>query len=540
MAWLKIIAAVAFVLLIMGAAGVVFVLPSMLEDSRDRTTAAKISPAPSQNAPPAAIEPPGQTARPVERLPARTERAAEPVSPVAPAPDLPTPDIPTKKPSAAIPSFPETTRAEGPATSEVAALPETTAENPAKSESERLLDQGLRLQARLENDGVRVWGAERLVTSYPDALGALEDANSAFDRKAYVEAAARFRTSIAALRRLDASRPERLQRALKSGQAALQQLDPAAAKRQFETALAIDPGHGQAKQGLSRAKNLRRVAELTEAGTALVARHQLESGRQAFEQAVAIDPEFAPARAGLTRVEGIITERDFRRSVSTALAALDRRDFGQADRALAAVRRLRPEAPEIKDIQLRLSNLRRTVALQDLRRRARRHEAKEDWEQAVAAYDNALKIDATTGFAIRGKENAEKRLRLHRMIDFYLSRPDRLQSARPRIHARKVLETANAIAQPGPVLSRKRDRLRGLISTAETPVAVILRSDGNTQVVINRVGRFGSFAERRLQLLPGSYAAVGSRPGYRDVRVKFRVPAGDGETIVVVRCEEPI
>ncbi len=72
------------------------------------------------------------------------------------------------------------------------------------------------------------------------------------------------------------------------------------------------------------------------------------------------------------------------------------------------------------------------------------------------------------------------------------------------------------------------------------PVFVTLRSDGNTQVTIHRVGRLGAFSERRLRLPPGSYSAVGNRRGYRDVRVVFRVPGTDGHSAIVVRCEEPI
>ena len=184
--------------------------------------------------------------------------------------------------------------------------------------------------------------------------------------------------------------------------------------------------------------------------------------------------------------------------------------------------------------------VRRTGALRGLRQEARRHAEGEDWEQALATYDAALEIDATASFAVQGKEVAEKFLDLHGKIDFYLAHPDRLQSPRPRAHAREVLDSASAVGRPGPILTDKRNRLRGLISTTAEPVFVTLRSDGNTQVTIHRVGRLGAFSERRLRLPPGSYTAVGNRRGYRDVRVVFRVPGTDGHSAIVVRCEDPI
>jgi len=40
--------------------------------------------------------------------------------------------------------------------------------------------------------------------------------------------------------------------------------------------------------------------------------------------------------------------------------------------------------------------------------------------------------------------------------------------------------------------------------------------------------------------LPGRYAVVGTRAGYRDVRREIEIPPGSVPDPVVVRCEEPI
>ena len=79
-----------------------------------------------------------------------------------------------------------------------------------------------------------------------------------------------------------------------------------------------------------------------------------------------------------------------------------------------------------------------------------------------------------------------------------------------------------------------------LIKTASTPAEVILRSDNETSVAIYRIGKFGSFLEKKVSLLPGSYTAVGSRPGFRDVRKDFKVQAGNNKIVIDIRCEEPI
>jgi hypothetical protein len=65
-------------------------------------------------------------------------------------------------------------------------------------------------------------------------------------------------------------------------------------------------------------------------------------------------------------------------------------------------------------------------------------------------------------------------------------------------------------------------------------------SDNQTAVSIYKVGKLGQFDHREVELRPGTYVAVGARPGYRDVRLEFRVAPEIDMQPVVVRCEEPI
>ncbi len=179
-------------------------------------------------------------------------------------------------------------------------------------------------------------------------------------------------------------------------------------------------------------------------------------------------------------------------------------------------------------------------ALGRIRQEATRHEEGERWEQALQAYERALRIDGNTSFALRGKARVANFVKLNQQVDYYLANPDRLQSPDPMAHARNVLEVANAISDVGANLRDKRDRLRKLIDGFNSPRSVILRSDEKTDITVYQVRRLGQFSEHRMMLRPGVYTAVGSRAGYRDVRVRFRVPSSDEETTVVIRCEEKI
>jgi hypothetical protein len=79
-----------------------------------------------------------------------------------------------------------------------------------------------------------------------------------------------------------------------------------------------------------------------------------------------------------------------------------------------------------------------------------------------------------------------------------------------------------------------------LLKRAATPLTVQLVSDNVTDVSIYKVGKLGSFDMRQLDLRPGTYVAVGSRPGFRDVRLEFRVAPEVALQPIVVRCEEAI
>jgi hypothetical protein len=125
-------------------------------------------------------------------------------------------------------------------------------------------------------------------------------------------------------------------------------------------------------------------------------------------------------------------------------------------------------------------------------------------------------------------------------VERYIDDPERLESAAPLANAGRLLEALKGLPDSGPVLDRKLAALARLIAQASTPVAVVLHSDEQTDVTLYKVGRFGRFSQRQLQLLPGRYTAVGARAGYRDVRVEFRVAPGVSAGPIMIRCEERI
>jgi len=414
--------------------------------------------------------------------------------------------------------------------------------DPDAAEAERLLSDALRRIARLEGEGVRQWGGDVVQgVSFPAAEEAMAKATALHDGKQHGEALPLFRQAIEILDRLSETKPERLRHALAAGRAALQALDAAVAQRHFEIAAALAPGDAPTAALLERARKLPQTLAAFRRGESAEAGGELERAREAYRETASLDPEFEAVRAPLRRVEAALTASEYRRAVSEALARLGEGNIRAAEAALERARRLNPQAPELADIRQRVQAAAQVASLERLRGQAAALERQEKWAEVVKAYDQALAVDRTAAFAANGRERAQRLTQLHAAIDTYLADPARLQSADPLAHARTLLAQAVAPEDEGPLLTGKRRQLTQLIATAQAPLPVLLRSDRNTDVVVQRVARLGSFETHRLELPPGRYVAVGSRPGYRDVRVSFEVsPAAKDQPPVTIQCTEPI
>jgi hypothetical protein len=106
--------------------------------------------------------------------------------------------------------------------------------------------------------------------------------------------------------------------------------------------------------------------------------------------------------------------------------------------------------------------------------------------------------------------------------------------------ATNLLLDLTRISPMGPRLEDQKNTLTRLLKRAATPLGVQLISDSLTDVAIFRVAKLGAFQSRELKLRPGVYVAVGSRAGYRDVRIEFRVAPEIEMKPIVVQCEEQI
>ena len=233
-----------------------------------------------------------------------------------------------------------------------------------------------------------------------------------------------------------------------------------------------------------------------------------------FRKALALDAEAPRAADGIARIEARFAADAFAGTMARGYSALAKADYASARSAFEAARRVRPNAPEIPQALRQIEQEQRTGVISAKLGVAQEHEGQERWADALKEYRAVVELDSTVAAAQEGIARVSPRAALNEQLDLYLTQPERLFSQPVRAAARDTLARASSIASPGPVLQKQVTTLKDWVARADVPVPVALQSDNLTRVTIYRVGELGTFAERSLDLVPGSYTLVGTRPGY--------------------------
>lgn len=406
----------------------------------------------------------------------------------------------------------------------------------ARAETDAVLGELLSKMETLEKRAVQRWGALR----FSQAQAVYAEGDAAYLARNYGGAIDKYRAAIEMLDPLLGEVDDVFEATFRDAQAALEAADAGEALRLFELAVAISPGNAAARSGLARARNLGTVLGLIDQGLLHEKNLDLDAALEAFERAVQLDPAWEPARESLERLRATVLQRDFDQRMTEGLAALGAGDYPSARAAFEAAQKLRPGSPEPADGLLQVDQGIRLDRISALEYEARQQVANEEWQAAVATFESILEIDGTLVFAQDGLERAQRMTALYQRVEDYIDEPDRLSAPATMRSATQLVVDITRMEEVGPRLGDLRDELSRLLKRAATPLAVQLVSDNMTDVSVYKVGKLGSFVTRELSLRPGSYVAVGSRPGYRDVRVEFRVGPEIESGPVIVRCEEPI
>jgi tetratricopeptide (TPR) repeat protein len=356
----------------------------------------------------------------------------------------------------------------------------------------------------------------------------------------YAAAAAAWDKASAVLGKLEQAAPKALADAMSRAEQELAQSRTGRAREAFRLALSIQPNHPPAVAGLARVDRLDGALALVDAARRDEQAGRLAAAEAGYRKALAADAVVPGAQEALDRMAAARSADAYSVAMSRGFAesAAGRNEAARAafNQALAA----RPGSREAQEAIAALDRGQRASAVALLEARARSAESDERWDEAVAAWREAANLEPKLESAREGLARATPRAELQRRIDALNAKPERLWNAEGRAEARGLVAAAAAAGNPREKLAASAAKLDSLAAAAQLPIRLRLESDGLTQVMIYRVGQYGSFATREVQLLPGRYTVVGTRTGFRDVRHEVVLPPGASAAAVVVRCEEPI
>ncbi|HJL93538.1 MAG TPA: serine/threonine-protein kinase [Woeseiaceae bacterium] len=301
----------------------------------------------------------------------------------------------------------------------------------------------------------------------------------------------------------------------------------------------IEPNNLDYTHYYKRALNLEEVLNLNSQSAALLREGKFEYAREIILTALQFDSEFQPSKDLLQEIDASITRDRFEKRMSEGFIALGGLDFQSARVLFSDAKSLYPDSSEPIDAMLQLEQIENDILIAGLVENIKEYEETEQWEFAVASYQELLRIDKDMRFAKDGLFDASGRLELHNKLQAYIDDYDTLSDPQVMQQAIDLLVKVS-VFEKKPRLASQAKELSRLLKRANTPIKVNLLSDNLTNVTVYRVGNLNFFAEKLLSLRPGQYVAVGARDGYRDVRIEFTVAPEIELKPIVIICEEPI
>jgi len=405
-----------------------------------------------------------------------------------------------------------------------------------RDKAEVLLAELLQQQGLLEAQGAANWAGE----DWDLYQTLFRDGDDAFLADAFYDAVPSYQTALDLGISLLVRSENIIDRALETGNEALAAGNPSLAAEQFQLVLRIEADHVDGQSGLERAQILPNVLAHMEQGAERDQNGDLVGALEFYRNAATLDSLWIPARLAVASATRRIADARFDSLVSMALNALAEEEFEEAHQFFTDALKMRPDSLEALDGLAQADQGMRLEQIALAQVRATAFEKRELWDRAIQQYLLALNSDDSLEFAKTGLPRARARTDLDAKFEGLFRNPDVLFTDQILKDASVLLENARGINGRGPRLNGQIAELDRLVRLASTPIDVELRSDGLTNVTLYRVGSLGSFMTHHVQIRPGPYTALGSRAGYRDVRVVFEVLPGNTLSPIEIFCVERI
>jgi hypothetical protein len=405
-----------------------------------------------------------------------------------------------------------------------------------KAEAESLIARLISLEAKLQNHAVEKWAPEDYAQGVE--LGRVGD--EYFRQRQYAQAIVQFNSAIEKLEGLEQRIQPTLELALMRGEQALAQADQATATQQFELAKAIDSKNIKADNGLQRASTIKELFTILRRASSFESHSQLQQAKLTYQQAVALDPLSEEAESSLARVENKLTDEAFEQTIKTAYRALQNGQYSDARAAFNSAKTIKPDYKQVEAGLNKVAQAMRQEKIANTLYEARHFADLQQWQQAATSYEKVLQLDSKNVQARQGMELSQTKANILTELKASLESADQLYKDKVLEKAEDLLLRIEGLESPGSKIEDQYVQLRQLVDVATTPISITLESDSQTEVTVLKVARLGEFNQHQLQLRPGPYTIIGTRNGYRDVRITIRISPESSHSKILIRCEEAI
>ncbi len=406
----------------------------------------------------------------------------------------------------------------------------------ARKEATEALEAFLNLKVQAQGDNIGAWAG----MGYQEVLDIEKAGDQYFSSGDYPHASKEYNRAVTDLKILLDSKAALFENSLEDGYRFLSEENSEEALKSFTMALAINPEDQDALAGAQRAENLDALRALYGSALELERSGDLFAAEDVLKELELLDKSHIPAQTLLARVRKHIEKQMFEQQMSSFFNHLEDDDLKRARETLETIKTGQNGHTEVIQAEALLREKEETVLVNNLKRRAEEQSGKEQWQEALASYQQILAIAPDLLFAVNGREQATKRIELDQALEARLSQPHRLQDDAQLETAGRLLSYARQFSPGGGRLDNQIEELDRLVTRASALVPVVIRSDNMTEVVIYQVGKMGSFFSKEISLKPGKYTVVGSRKGFRDIRTVIEVVPEKGNSQFNIACREPI
>jgi tetratricopeptide (TPR) repeat protein len=386
----------------------------------------------------------------------------------------------------------------------------------------------------LKTNGVLFWGGD----SWLNVMELYEMGDQSYTSGAFDDAVNYYRQAMDLLVDLEISIPQILTQTLMLANNAFEKGDQEAAIKQYEIALTIDGSNQDARKGYQRSLKLDKVIEYIRLGKEFASQSNWLKAIEAYENAILVDPDYQEALSGFKFSNDSYLEQQFQDLLSNGYSFMSEADFENANLSFQEAKTIYPQSLDVLQAIEVLELNQRLAEISLIQKEATIATINEMWDLAKVLYEEILILDPNIIEIKKNLQIVNERINLALDLMLYISSVDKLYDDQLYNQAIATLNKAQGVQNKGPKLEKQINDLSKVLEFASIPLETIFISDGMTQITIYKLAEFGSFYEKTISLRPGKYTAIGTRSGYRDVILKFRVEKVGQQ--FMIQCKEKI